>query len=181
MYDHVIAWLYMGFRLGTEFIELLSNSWLRFTTAVTHRLVSVTVFTAPLNIVASLTSLSNGSCPWWLAPFTCSSPPELTHKVKVMLWTMASWPVYLGVKPHLDLVQDFLLLWDSLCFVDIPSLIRGWVCHLQIPAGPHQHVHLRIQAPWDSWQYFTKNIISSLYDLNTDNIENTLPTFLLFT
>jgi hypothetical protein len=35
-------------------------------------------------------------------------------------------------------------------------LIQGWVCHLQILAGPHQHVHSRVQAPRDSWPYFTK-------------------------
>jgi hypothetical protein len=52
--------------------------------------------------------------------------------VNIMLWPTVSWPVCLGVKPHLGPKTRFLLRSDSCDFIDVFSMTRERVCRLQL-------------------------------------------------
>jgi hypothetical protein len=65
------------FGLVIWFIELLYNSWLCFTDHY-HTQISVPHQSSLHCLVASSASVSNGFCPLWLAPSSCSSRADLT-------------------------------------------------------------------------------------------------------
>jgi hypothetical protein len=126
------------------------NSWLHFTHH-SHTQTSVLshgLHWAASDNVPSSASVSNGSCPHWLAPFSWSSQAELTHKSKsklcynrrsvgqsVLVWSPRfissqsqshiatdGQSVSFAVEPHLGLMTRYLLLFDSygLVFVGRP-------------------------------------------------------------
>jgi hypothetical protein len=52
-------------------------------------------------------------------------------QVKITLRLTVSWPVSLGVKPHLGFKTRFCYFKQlQFCLYGVPSLTRGWVCHL---------------------------------------------------
>jgi hypothetical protein len=79
-----------------------------------------------------------------------------------MLQPTISWLVCLGVKPHLGPKQIFVTVRQlQVCWCGVLSLMRGWVCHLQLLLGLAStvilgskscgtHDHILLSQIWDS-------------------------------
>jgi hypothetical protein len=63
---------------------------------------------------------------------------------------------------HLGTRTRFLLLSVVVCWCGAPSLIRSWVCHLQLMLALSSS-HSWVWVPWDSWPYFT---VSTSHEIN---------------
>jgi hypothetical protein len=114
------------------------------------------LITAP-NCVASSDYVSNGSCPRWLTPFSCSFRAEVTNQSK-------SYVTIDGQSASLSFRQAHI--WGSrpdFYFYHTVAGLLKWgalsderTClSFRIAAARRQRYHSRVRVPRDSWPYFT--------------------------
>jgi hypothetical protein len=130
--------------------------------------------------VAFWAFLSNGSCPRWLAPFSCSSRTVLTSsqlpnsKFKVMLRSTIRRPVCLGVK-HPSVAEDYIFVSVRqlrVCWCGAPSLMRRRVCPLQLLLALSSAVILRSELR----RTHDHILLSQIRD--SPNLEGKVPVFI---
>jgi hypothetical protein len=119
---------------------------------------------AASNGLASSASVSNDSCPRWMAPFSCSSWAQIARfqlsrsKIKLFYRSRSVDESVLVSGTHMEPATIFLSFFFRhlrVCWCRVPSLTRGLVCNLHVLLGLATAVNFEVPVPQNWLLYFT--------------------------